>query len=283
MKNAFPRTAGTESGTGKIRSEKRFFVRANDVRSVPALRAIREETAMMRIEHGPHERAIARRNIRGIDFFSRKKSELPFVDFRRERGNGFETIEEKHQPMPAALVRTLRNHSEKMQIGRADAQAGFLERLAASAFKRRFARRHFEFPADGTPTPFVGRFSAPNHQKFSVPVANENQNADLERQRRRRGISCRIHNFAEHILRGAFPPLQAAILSVPAATKEKSCLDARAAVSLLQLFTHGEMAERSIAAVLKTVEPKGSGGSNPSLSAIFLLGFLRVQISGTAS
>gem|GEM_PF-1098926 len=29
------------------------------------------------------------------------------------------------------------------------------------------------------------------------------------------------------------------------------------------------MAERSIAAVLKTVEPKGSGGSNPSLSAIF--------------
>ena len=27
------------------------------------------------------------------------------------------------------------------------------------------------------------------------------------------------------------------------------------------------MAERSIAAVLKTVDPKGSGGSNPSLSA----------------
>ena len=27
------------------------------------------------------------------------------------------------------------------------------------------------------------------------------------------------------------------------------------------------MAERSNAAVLKTVEPKGSGGSNPSLSA----------------
>ena len=29
----------------------------------------------------------------------------------------------------------------------------------------------------------------------------------------------------------------------------------------------GEVAERSNAAVLKTVEPKGSGGSNPSLSA----------------
>ncbi len=29
----------------------------------------------------------------------------------------------------------------------------------------------------------------------------------------------------------------------------------------------GEMAEWSIAAVLKTVEPRGSGGSNPSLSA----------------
>ncbi len=31
------------------------------------------------------------------------------------------------------------------------------------------------------------------------------------------------------------------------------------------------MAEWSIAAVLKTVDPKGSGGSNPSLSANFLI------------
>ena len=31
--------------------------------------------------------------------------------------------------------------------------------------------------------------------------------------------------------------------------------------------TEGEMAEWSIAAVLKTVELRGSGGSNPSLSA----------------
>ena len=34
------------------------------------------------------------------------------------------------------------------------------------------------------------------------------------------------------------------------------------------LETTGEMAEWSIAAVLKTVELRGSGGSNPSLSAI---------------
>ena len=32
-------------------------------------------------------------------------------------------------------------------------------------------------------------------------------------------------------------------------------------------FAPGEMAERSNAAVLKTVEPQGSGGSNPSSSA----------------
>ena len=32
-------------------------------------------------------------------------------------------------------------------------------------------------------------------------------------------------------------------------------------------FVAGEMAEWSIAAVLKTVELRGSGGSNPSLSA----------------
>ena len=35
-----------------------------------------------------------------------------------------------------------------------------------------------------------------------------------------------------------------------------------------RIFAAGEMAEWSIAAVLKTVEPQGSGGSNPSLSAI---------------
>ena len=34
------------------------------------------------------------------------------------------------------------------------------------------------------------------------------------------------------------------------------------------IFLCGELAEWSNAAVLKTVEPKGSGGSNPSLSAI---------------
>ena len=34
-------------------------------------------------------------------------------------------------------------------------------------------------------------------------------------------------------------------------------------------LNHGEMAEWSNAAVLKTVVPKGTGGSNPSLSAIF--------------
>ena len=33
-------------------------------------------------------------------------------------------------------------------------------------------------------------------------------------------------------------------------------------------FAPGEMAERSNAAVLKTVEVKASGGSNPSLSAL---------------
>ena len=35
----------------------------------------------------------------------------------------------------------------------------------------------------------------------------------------------------------------------------------------LEESTKGEMAEWSIAAVLKTVELRGSGGSNPSLSA----------------
>ena len=35
-------------------------------------------------------------------------------------------------------------------------------------------------------------------------------------------------------------------------------------------FCSGDMAEWSIAAVLKTVKPKGFGGSNPSVSARFL-------------
>ncbi len=37
--------------------------------------------------------------------------------------------------------------------------------------------------------------------------------------------------------------------------------------TILQIITYGEMAERSNAAVLKTVDGQLSGGSNPSLSA----------------
>lgn len=39
---------------------------------------------------------------------------------------------------------------------------------------------------------------------------------------------------------------------------------------LVPATQHGEVAEWSIAAVLKTAEPQGSGGSNPSLSATLL-------------
>ena len=51
-------------------------------------------------------------------------------------------------------------------------------------------------------------------------------------------------------------------------------------------FDFGEMAEWSNAAVLKTVDLNGSGGSNPSLSAEqieaqrFALGFFRARPSG---
>jgi hypothetical protein len=45
----------------------------------------------------------------------------------------------------------------------------------------------------------------------------------------------------------------------------------RTVVHILKIRSHlsGELAERPNAAVLKTVEEKSSGGSNPSLSAIF--------------
>ena len=44
-------------------------------------------------------------------------------------------------------------------------------------------------------------------------------------------------------------------------------------------FAPGEMAERSNAAVLKTVEAQVSGGSNPSLSAkIYLPAFNKKQV-----
>ena len=42
---------------------------------------------------------------------------------------------------------------------------------------------------------------------------------------------------------------------------------------------NGEMAERSIAAVLKTVDLRGSGGSNPSLSANFITRLRRKSIN----
>jgi hypothetical protein len=47
-------------------------------------------------------------------------------------------------------------------------------------------------------------------------------------------------------------------------------------------FTDGEVAEWSNAAVLKTVEPQGSQGSNPCLSAIFLRKSVGPEGFGTA-
>ncbi len=46
-------------------------------------------------------------------------------------------------------------------------------------------------------------------------------------------------------------------------------------------FVPGEMAEWSIAAVLKTVELRGSGGSNPSLSATKKQKSVRKALQGT--
>ena len=43
-------------------------------------------------------------------------------------------------------------------------------------------------------------------------------------------------------------------------------------------FAPGEMAERSNAAVLKTVEVKASGGSNPSLSADNMINIIQKPV-----
>ena len=57
---------------------------------------------------------------------------------------------------------------------------------------------------------------------------------------------------------------------IPEITKEyehEKILKVKLMTVLHPSYRHGEMAEWSIAAVLKTVELRGSGGSNPSLSA----------------
>lgn len=43
-----------------------------------------------------------------------------------------------------------------------------------------------------------------------------------------------------------------------------------ASFTLLKLFMPGEMAERLIVMVLKTIVEKSTGGSNPSLSALMI-------------
>ena len=51
----------------------------------------------------------------------------------------------------------------------------------------------------------------------------------------------------------------------------------------MRLIVFGEMAEWSIAAVLKTVDPQGSGGSNPSLSAKLVYGQTSEPLAGVGS
>ena len=47
----------------------------------------------------------------------------------------------------------------------------------------------------------------------------------------------------------------------------------------VRIFAHGKMAEWSNAAVLKTVDLHGSGGSNPSLSAKTLRRFVKQKVA----
>lgn len=165
----------------KIRGEHRFLI--NPLRiAVPALCPIRKKTLVVRIVNRPDQHAVARRNRRRINFFPREKRKLPFVNFRRKCFYRFQTFKKEHEPMPASLVGTLGNHSEKMEIRRGNPHSGFLKRLAASTLKRRLAQGHFQFSADRTPTTFVRGFSPLNHQKFSVPVTDKNQYADFKRQ-----------------------------------------------------------------------------------------------------
>ena len=49
----------------------------------------------------------------------------------------------------------------------------------------------------------------------------------------------------------------------------KNTIESAASTVKLMMLHEGEVAEWSIAMVLKTIGPKGPGGSNPSLSAIF--------------
>ena len=68
-----------------------------------------------------------------------------------------------------------------------------------------------------------------------------------------REICCKIRNFCYNIGIGALCGAEIAEFSVPA----EECA-----------MRYGRLAERSNAAVLKTVEVQASGGSNPSPSAI---------------
>ena len=65
-----------------------------------------------------------------------------------------------------------------------------------------------------------------------------------------------------------YPPLSVPItfLQIKSWAPQKPCAT----------IPDGELAEWSIAAVLKTVEPKGSRGSNPLLSARYFLAFERI-------
>ena len=59
-------------------------------------------------------------------------------------------------------------------------------------------------------------------------------------------------------------------LSIGQIKRQNNLLAGRRDTPRFPAFDQGEMAEWSNAVVLKTIEPKGSGGSNPSLSATFI-------------
>ena len=81
--------------------------------------------------------------------------------------------------MRAALVGFLGDHREKVQVGGRDRVPGFFVCFARRALEGRFAGGQFQFAANRTPGPEVGRLVAEDEQQFSRRVLDEDQDRQL--------------------------------------------------------------------------------------------------------
>lgn len=138
-----------------------------------------DEVFMMAVVNRPQGGAVRFGQGEPVDGLAGEESEAALMYRRGQGWNRAFALEKEEQPMVAAFVRFLRDHSEQVEVFGRDVKAGFLGGLACRAFERRLSDRGLEFAADGAPCAEIRRLRPQKKKVFALVIFYEYKNGDL--------------------------------------------------------------------------------------------------------